>query len=535
MDNNIEKMDEMIQEKMQLIRSVHHIDLKKQKRYSEELLTIAKEQDHMYATAFAYAFLADYYITIRNHHECIQYIKKTKELSFAYNYIDLLIKIYIIEGMYHNANFDEIAAVQAYLDGLKLAQQTYDINTQMAVYNNIGVMFEEKDDNEDGLLYIQKAFDLFTANKENINDHIDCVVILNLIELKLKNEKAKEALFLYETYHQDLKKYIGSENIGILYISQLYIAYYTKNHEQTIKIIDYFIHSGLHNTLNRNMYFSFYRDAFQITLRHDDKERAEHLLRCMGEICLQDDISQQLQLHLCWIHFAETFHMENALIYSYKQYYQLQKQVSDVTNKFKAESMREKILVNEMQMEKEHIIKEKQVLESKVKIDGLTKLFNRSYFVNLVNNLHHNHNVKKLGIILIDVDYFKQYNDCYGHPQGDKVLKSVAQCLDINSDSRIFVARYGGDEFICVCVNMDDDEIEYYLSKVKEDLNQMHIEHKTSKAADIVSISAGYANVKNDMYFQLDVAVNVADSALYQVKENGRNHFSRFTQKNCDE
>ena len=153
------------------------------------------------------------------------------------------------------------------------------------------------------------------------------------------------------------------------------MAYYMKNEEYTLQMIDFFINSGLHNTLNRNMYFSFYRDAFQITLKLEDKERADKLLRCMGTLCLEDDIAQQLQLHLCWINFAETFHMENALIYSYKQYYQLQKQVSDVTNKFKAESMREKILVNDMQTEKECIMKEKQVLESKVKIDGLTGLF----------------------------------------------------------------------------------------------------------------------------------------------------------------
>lgn len=533
MENKEENLKEFIQNKMEAIQTVHHVDLKKQKKYSNELLEAAKKINDFYGIAFAYAFLADYYVTIREHHNCIHYVQKTKEIALAYNYLDLLIKIHIIEGMYHNANFDEITAVQCYLDGLKVAQQAHDINTQIAVYNNIGVMFEEKDDNTDGLLYIQKAFDLFNANKDAIRDHIDCVVIFNLIELYLKNGHIKKAIDLYDKYYDDLKIYVGEENIGILYVSQLYMAYYMKNEEYTLQMIDFFINSGLHNTLNRNMYFSFYRDAFQITLKLEDKERADKLLRCMGTLCLEDDIAQQLQLHLCWINFAETFHMENALIYSYKQYYQLQKQVSDVTNKFKAESMREKILVNDMQTEKECIMKEKQVLESKVKIDGLTGLFNRSYFINLINSLHHNHNVEKLGIILLDVDYFKQYNDCYGHTQGDKVLQSVARCLDINSDSRIFAARYGGDEFICVCVNMSDHEIEYYLGKVKEDLNNMHIEHKKSKAADIVSVSAGYANLKNDKYFQLYVAVNVADSALYQVKENGRNHFASLNKNSC--
>ncbi|MCB7347805.1 hypothetical protein LIZ33_16340, partial [Desulfovibrio desulfuricans] len=78
-------------------------------------------------------------------------------------------------------------------------------------------------------------------------------------------------------------------------------------------------------------YFAFYNDIFDILLNIKDKKRCEQFLQYMGEICLEDDIEQQLQLHLSWINFAEVFHMEDTLINSYKQYYLLQKMVVNVT------------------------------------------------------------------------------------------------------------------------------------------------------------------------------------------------------------
>ena len=428
--------------------------------------------------------------------------------------------------MYHAAHFDEITAIQNYLDGLKVAVYLKNIDAQMAVYNNIGTLFVEKDDFTTGLNYIGKAYTLFLTNKKEIKGHIDIIVLFNMMDLYMKIGRIEDAVSLYQQYKDDLNTYTEQQDQPILSLLKLYLSFATKDKERTLELVDYFIQSGLHHDINRNLYFSFYKETFYLILKLEDKQRADQLLRCMGAICLADDIEQQLQLHLCWINFAETFHMEDALLASYKQYYQLQKQINDATNKFKADSMKEKILVNDMQTEKESIIKEKQILESRVKIDGLTKLFNRAHFTKLVEHLQHNKSVSTIGIIIMDIDYFKQYNDFYGHYQGDRVLRIVAQCLDINCDSQIFSARYGGDEFICACVNMSNQEIEDYLNKVIQDLDSRHIEHKKSKVLDAVSVSAGYANLKNDEFFQLDVAINIADSALYQVKSSGRNNFA---------
>lgn len=99
-------------------------------------------------------------------------------------------------------------------------------------------------------------------------------------------------------------------------------------------------------------------------------------------------------------------------------------------------------------------------------------------------------------------------------------------CLDENGDSRFFAARYGGDEFICLCVNTEKEEIESYLKRVYEDLRLAHIEHATSPAASLATLSIGYSLFDNDEGFDLETAITMADTALYQAKNSGRNRHS---------
>ena len=188
--------------------------------------------------------------------------------------------------------------------------------------------------------------------------------------------------------------------------------------------------------------------------------------------------------------------------------------------------MKEKILMEHMLEEQERIVREKNVLETRVKIDGLTGLFNRSYFNTLCDVMQKNPDVTSIGIILVDVDYFKEFNDLYGHYKGDELLRKVARFLDENGDSRFFAARYGGDEFICLCVNTDKTEIESYLHRVYQDLLLAHIEHASSPVSSLATVSIGYSLFLNDESFDLETSIMMADTALYQSKNSGRNKHS---------
>ncbi|MEG0708834.1 MAG: GGDEF domain-containing protein [Longicatena sp.] len=525
MDNNIEKKTLL----MNRILASLNVDLEEEKLASFDLLELGIQDNDMYAIASAHSYLADYYILTRNHTSCLEHLREAISIGEENQFSDLLLLDYTIAGIYYNAHFDEITALQYYLDAYRIAKNTNNLHKQMIVFNNISILFSQKDDFEDAMDYAKRAFDALVQKGNTIETYSDLAVVLNLIELYIHNDLLLDAKKIYESYKSKFQNITKNKQSSyIICLSQIYIAEADKHYETVRTLVDRFIRSNLQKEDNRCTYFNLFLDIFKVLIRIKDKARAEKFLQFMGELCLNDDIEQQLQLHYSWIQFAETFHMEDALINSYKQYYLLQKMVVDTTNKTKAESMKEKIVVYHMMDEHNKILLEKNILATQVKTDCLTKLFSRSYFNTIAEAMQTNESVEHICFILLDVDYFKEYNDYYGHYQGDMLLKQIANCLDENCDSRFFVARYGGDEFVCLSVNTTENEINEYLNNVYHQLYELQIEHKGSKNSDRATLSAGFAIFKNDDTFKYEVGITLADAALYKAKQDGKNRFVKY-------
>jgi methyl-accepting chemotaxis protein len=162
-------------------------------------------------------------------------------------------------------------------------------------------------------------------------------------------------------------------------------------------------------------------------------------------------------------------------------------------------------------------------------IDQLTGIYNRRFFdgnmKKLIKTLSRTNG--KLSLLMIDIDFFKKYNDAYGHDMGDKCLKKVAIII---SKSLIreedFVARYGGEEFVVVLPNTDENGTNFIAEKLLNNIRQAKIPHKNNDIADCVTISIGgttgmikYSQDESDY-------VKCADMALYKSKQNGRNRYS---------
>jgi diguanylate cyclase (GGDEF)-like protein len=158
-------------------------------------------------------------------------------------------------------------------------------------------------------------------------------------------------------------------------------------------------------------------------------------------------------------------------------------------------------------------------------IDELTGLGNRR-LVNQVLRDEVNRARRKggwLSVILLDVDFFKRYNDTYGHPAGDEVLKRIAKVMQgATARAGEVVARYGGEEFIVVLPGASPQDAERTAERLKSFVSRENIPHSASEVADRVTISQGVLSVQPDEEVDPGVLIDRADAALYRAKHEGR-------------
>lgn len=159
-------------------------------------------------------------------------------------------------------------------------------------------------------------------------------------------------------------------------------------------------------------------------------------------------------------------------------------------------------------------------------MDGLTGLANRRHFDKVLENEWQRgaREKTKLSLIMIDIDFFKFYNDHYGHQGGDDCLMQVSTALqNVVCRSADLVARYGGEEFVVVLPNTPAEGAMIMAEKLCQAVRGLKIEHKFSKASKVVTISMGVATMIPMSELPEAILITAADQALYEAKEEGRN------------
>jgi diguanylate cyclase (GGDEF)-like protein len=129
-----------------------------------------------------------------------------------------------------------------------------------------------------------------------------------------------------------------------------------------------------------------------------------------------------------------------------------------------------------------------------------------------------------LGVVMMDVDFFKRYNDHYGHAAGDEALRQVARVIGECARRPLdCAARYGGEEFVGIWYDLNEEQMLGILEKVRSGIEGLGLAHAYSDAAPVVTLSLGLAYLTPQPQQSLEDALRLADVALYLAKEQGRN------------
>lgn len=195
--------------------------------------------------------------------------------------------------------------------------------------------------------------------------------------------------------------------------------------------------------------------------------------------------------------------------------------------KFLEESKRQKLAMEE----------QNRILQERSETDALTGLSNRFRLNTYAEDAFRNagEQGKEFAIEILDIDYFKQYNDNYGHQAGDQCLICIANEIKaLTKGKNIFSARYGGDEFILIYEGYEKTDVLGFAEALKRNVMNLEIEHKYSKTMPVITISQGICfdipKQRNKIWDYL----HTADSMLYKVKQNQRNDvcIAEFEEKN---
>ena len=173
------------------------------------------------------------------------------------------------------------------------------------------------------------------------------------------------------------------------------------------------------------------------------------------------------------------------------------------------------------------IVEQMRIIERLSIIDQLTNIPNRRYFDNRINSEWKRAVREKLdiSILMIDVDHFKNFNDTYGHQQGDVVLKEVASAIKttLKRPSDI-VARWGGEEFVVLLINTDINGAMVVAEQIRYNIENLEVQNLADRSSPLrVTASVGASSVAPTVGSLTEVAVGEADKALYDAKESGRN------------
>jgi diguanylate cyclase (GGDEF)-like protein len=166
------------------------------------------------------------------------------------------------------------------------------------------------------------------------------------------------------------------------------------------------------------------------------------------------------------------------------------------------------------------------LLREMVARDGLTGIQNRRMFDQHIARVWQQavREAKRVAVLLVDIDCFKDYNDHYGHQAGDECLRAVAvslsQCARRPLD---FVARYGGEEFAIVLYQASHEYVAEVLTRIQRSVAELNIPHDASRVASRLTVSIGAAFVLPAVNRSLEGLIQLADEALYSAKEEGRN------------
>ncbi|MGD1807527.1 GGDEF domain-containing response regulator [Dapis sp. BLCC M126] len=337
------------------------------------------------------------------------------------------------------------------------------------------------------------------------NNHVNQKSYLNTL---LVEDNPGDAFLIKE-----LLKFNSSLDFNVIHCNRLSLAIKQLNEEKIDLVL---LDLGLPDsqgceTISQMIEMAPNIPIIVLTGKHDDDFSVEVVQKGAQDYLVKSEISAELLIR------SIRYSLERIQLV---QKLQDREQELSCFNKKLADEVRERTYELKEQNEKlQHLLKISNT-------DGLTGIPNR-YCWETVLERDWQKSIREsqpISLIMIDIDFFKLFNDTYGHPEGDICLKKVAQVIQKTLKRPTdLVARYGGEEFVVVLPSTEKSGAMYIAESIRSGVNSLKIIHEASKVDEYITISLGLATTIPTINSHADELISQADKALYLAKEEGRN------------
>ena len=504
----------------------------------QKILEYAADTGSQKLTGLGLYYLAECYWQKGEYENTMQCLTESVGCLENARMYELLAKAHNMMGAVSDRKNNRMVALSSYYNCLQYAEKYHFYYIQGMAESNIAYTLVRMRLRQEAIRHYRIAITCYDKSEKTYQlnyNRINCMIECGCCHMYLG--EMEEALRLWHQIEQILREAPES------YYSKITLEMYRipcellKGHEEeALKLA-----SDLLEQLSDRDVFEEIMDELVILAGIlailPDGKYLEKLIRIIDE----KHIEEYYNIFLDMYPFKSEFLQKRGLTREYIDYTH---QYFDLYEKYQQENREALINVIELQNRLKNVTLDwanmkasNRELESLAMHDELTGLANRTflheYFTGSFEHAYEEHEL--MGVELMDIDFFKEYNDHYGHLAGDQCLKAIAGVLRKQQvPGKIFCARYGGDEFLILYTGMTAEKIRRVSEDILREVRKLKIPHECSNCSNYVSVSQGvFARIPAGNNREWDFTSR-ADDLLYKAKNCGRNSICMSTEKNRD-
>lgn len=491
-----------------------------------EIERYAKEHKDAALLGFAYFYSGETYYVLNDAEHMFRYIAQAIRLLDQTKQWELIGRSYNLMAISSINKGNVSAAMDYYLTGLNYCRKYGVTKMESSIMQNLGNLYMENGVYHGAQSYFEQAYSYYKNNSTKKGNYVGLTAIyVNLARCyMLQGMLDKTRVYIEkldsecESYYEDIDYlYVGCMKARYYHLIRSYarrdaqIAEIQEKIDKYVQIIEVF--DDLYDFCNLMLEIDRNDVLWMVVGKLDE------IVKNAGVVNLQRKVIS-LKIKSYRKNQDNASYMQAAGLY-YELSEIMERENKDmIVNMLYVRSSLERANESRKQMEAVNV----KLLEQS-ETDQLTGLANRyrlNDYSEKVLEYCFEHQLP-LAMEILDIDFFKQYNDNYGHQQGDECITAIANQLKKMENGQTFCARYGGDEFIVIYAGMSAEEVRERAETLRQNIMNLKLEHLYSKALPIVTISQGISyGIPEEENRSWDF-LHVADMLLYRVKARRRN------------